>query len=45
MSRTRIILIAAIAILVVVLIALSSINTEVPVAPIEEPVTNAAAAR
>jgi len=42
MSRTRMILIAAIAIIIVVLIALSSINTEVPVTHIEEPVTNAA---
>jgi hypothetical protein len=45
MSRTRIILIAAIVILVVVLIALSSIDTEVPLAPVEEPVTNAALGR
>jgi hypothetical protein len=42
MSRTRIILIAAVVIVIAVLIGLSSINTEVPVAPIEEPVTNAA---
>jgi len=42
MSRTRMILIAAIAIIIVVLIALSSINTEVPLTHVEEPVTNAA---
>ena len=42
MSRTRMILIAAIVIVVVVLIGLSSLNTEVPLTPVEEPVTNAA---
>ena len=42
MSRTRRILIAAAVIRILVLIALSSINTEVPVTHIEEPVTNAA---
>ena len=45
MSRTRIILIAAVVIVVLVLIGLSSINTEVPVTHIEEPVTNAAQAQ
>jgi hypothetical protein len=45
MSRTRIILIAAAVIVILVLIGLSSINTEVPVTPIEEPVTNAAPAQ
>jgi hypothetical protein len=42
MSRTRMILIAAVVIVIAVLIGLSSINTEVPVTHIEEPVANAA---
>jgi len=42
MSRSRVILIAAVVIIVAVLIGLSTINTEVPVTHIEEPVTNAA---
>ena len=42
MSRTRIILIAAVVIVIAVLIGLSSINTEVPTTHIEEPVANAA---
>ena len=45
MSRTRMILIAALVILILVLIALSSINTEVPLTHVEEPVTNAALGR
>ena len=45
MSRTRMILIAAIVIVIVVLIGLSSINTEMPLMPVEEPVTNAALGR
>jgi len=45
MPRTRMILIAALVILILVLIALSSINTEVPLTHVEEPVTNAALGR
>jgi len=41
MSRTRVILIAAAVIVVAVLVGLSSINTEVPLTPVEEPVANA----
>jgi hypothetical protein len=41
MSRTRVILIAAAVVVIAVLVGLSTINTEVPVAPVEEPVTNA----
>jgi hypothetical protein len=42
MSRSRIILIAVVVIVVAVLIGLSSINTEVPLTPVEKPVPNAA---
>jgi predicted lipoprotein len=42
MSRTRVILIVAAVIVIAVLIGLSSINTEVPLTPVEEPVANAA---
>jgi hypothetical protein len=42
MSRTRVILIAAVVIVIAVFIGLSSINTEVPLTPVEEPVANAA---
>ena len=42
MSRSRIILIAVVVIVLAALIALSTINTEVPQTPVEKPVPNAA---
>lgn len=41
MSRSRVILIAAVVIVVAVLIGLSTINTEAPLTHVEKPVPNA----
>lgn len=42
MSRTSIIVVVLLLVIVAVLFGLSSINSEVPLTPVEQPVTNVA---